>query len=58
MDISNCEFTGTKWNKKATEAVVIVATGLLNLTKLFSAQSINIECLLKVGKEENNGDKD
>jgi hypothetical protein len=52
VNVENCNFTGVKWDENAIEAVVIVAQGLLNLTELFSAQAINIECLLRVGKEE------
>ena len=50
--VHDCQFYGIKWDKEATEAVALVAKALLNLTELFNAQQINIECMLKVvGKE-------
>jgi hypothetical protein len=48
--ITNNQFYGVKWDAQAIEAVTIVSKALLNLTELFKAQDVNIECLLKVGE--------
>jgi len=54
-NLTGCSFYGVKWDEKATEAVSIVATGLLEnakalhkLADLFNSQHITIDCLLKV----------
>ncbi len=59
VTISNNTFTGVQWDEKATAAVQIVAEGLLvnaqalrNLTEVFHAQNITIECMLKVNTSE------
>lgn len=52
-EIKNCTFTGVKWDQKATEAIIIVSTALLNLTELFKFQNItilNIESDGKLGR--------
>jgi len=46
MNISNCSFKGVSWDKDASEAVLVVAKGLLNLTELFKSQNITIESLI------------
>ena len=52
ITITGNTFTGVHWDKEATEAVVITARALLNLTELFKSTNINIEALLKIpGKE-------
>ena len=46
--ITNCQFYGIKWEKEALETLQTVAEALLNLTKVFAATNIQIDCLLKV----------
>jgi hypothetical protein len=49
--IKDCNFTGikeVKWDADATEAILIVAKALLNLTELFKAHNVVIEALLNV----------
>lgn len=50
--ISNNTFTGVVWDAKSVEAIQTVATGLLNLTKLFISQNINIDAMLKIEKDD------
>lgn len=50
--VSNCTFTGVQWDKEATEAVVVVAKALCNLTELFKSQNIRIEPMLVVHQEK------
>uniref|UniRef100_A0A6H2A282 Uncharacterized protein n=1 Tax=viral metagenome TaxID=1070528 RepID=A0A6H2A282_9ZZZZ len=52
--IKNCTFNGPKieWNEDASEAVLDVAEGLMNLTRLFMAQNIKVECLVKIGGKD------
>lgn len=50
--ISNNTFQGVVWDAKAIESVNLVAQGLLNLTELFKTQNIEIEAMLKIGKQE------
>ena len=47
---NNC-FTGIHWDKKATKAILHVAKGLYNLSKLFSSQNIHIDNLLEINKK-------
>jgi len=46
--ISGCEFVGVKFDEKATEAILVVAQALLNLTQIFKASNISIDAMLKV----------
>jgi len=46
--IQNCNFAGVQWDAKAVEAVQTVAEALLNLTRLFRSQDVNIETMIKV----------
>ena len=52
MKIENCQFIGAKYDEKSMESVVMVAEALLNLSKLFVAQQVEIECLLKVEPDQ------
>jgi hypothetical protein len=48
--IQNSIFCGVHWDGQAIEAVNNTAKALLNLTELFKAQNIHIDCLLRVGE--------
>jgi len=48
MNISNCNFSGVKWDEKAIDAVNDIAKALLNMTRLFSIQNIEMDCFVKV----------
>lgn len=47
-NISNCNFHGVQWDATAIKTVQTVADALLNITKLFSSQNIQIDTLLKI----------
>lgn len=46
--IEGCTFQGVVFDEKATESIHVIAKALLNLTEVFRAQGINIDCLLQV----------
>lgn len=48
MSIHNNCFVGVIWEAEATEAVLLTARALLNLTELFRAQNIHIDALLQI----------
>lgn len=53
--LNNCNFESNIeviWDKSVLETIDKVAEGLVNLTKLFIAQKIEIKALLHIGKEE------
>ncbi len=50
--ITHNAFYGIRWDAQATEAVVIIAKALQNLTELFIAQNIKIGPLLQIGTDE------
>lgn len=50
--ISNCSFTGVKWDCDVLVAINNVALGLKNLTELFRSQNIKIDSMIKVSGEK------
>jgi hypothetical protein len=52
-NIINNEFIGVKFDEDASKSIAFVAEALLNLTKVFNCQGINIDCLLKVNGKDN-----
>ncbi len=50
--ITNCNFYGVQWDAKAVQSVQTVAEALLNLTKLFASQSVQIDAMLKIESPE------
>jgi hypothetical protein len=50
MIISNNTFEGVHWDANAVQSIQTVAEALLNLTKVFRSQNIEIKSLLKVNE--------
>jgi hypothetical protein len=49
--ISNNTFVGVQWDGKSIEAIQTVAEALLNLTKVFRSQHIEIDAMLKINND-------
>jgi len=51
--VRDCQFIAVKWDDKAIRSVEMVAEALLNLTRMFNAQNIKIDAMLKIeGKDK------